>query len=77
MVETIAVVVIIGAAAGYTGRVLYRMIAGRRKSCICDDGCPMATDCSSAEDKCAAASQALDDIARRSARMSKERKAAK
>ena len=63
MVETIAVVIIIVAASVYTGRVLYRMIAGRRKSCGCEDGCSVSTECG--DDECAVTSRVLDDIARR------------
>jgi len=66
MVETVAVITIIGAAAVYTGRVFYRMIAGKRKSCGCEDGCPVSTECGDSGDECAVTSQMSDDIARRS-----------
>lgn len=68
MVETVAVIAIIGAAAVYTGRVFYRMIAGRRKSCGCEDGCAVSTKCADGENDCAVTAGVLDDIARRSAK---------
>lgn len=51
--ETIIVVVIIAAAAAYTVWSLYRSTSVKgKKSCGCEDGCPISERCSPDDDRC-------------------------
>ena len=49
MFETVIIVVVVAGAALYTGVTLFRAIAGRRKSCRCETGCPISDQCNSVE----------------------------
>ena len=50
--ETIFVIVIIVAAAAYTGRSLYRSASAGEKSCGCADGCPISKRCNPESGSC-------------------------
>jgi hypothetical protein len=50
--ETILVIVIIAGAAGYTIRSLYRSASVGKKSCGCEDGCPISEKCRPQDSRC-------------------------
>jgi hypothetical protein len=50
--ETIIVVVIIAVAAAYTVRSLYRKVSVGKKTCACEDGCPISEMCNPKDNRC-------------------------
>jgi hypothetical protein len=50
--ETIAVIVIIAAAALYIVRSLYRSASVGKKSCGCEEGCPISDRCRPEDNRC-------------------------
>lgn len=61
--ETIIVVTIIAVAAGYTIGSLYRKASAGKKSCGCEDECPISDRCRP-EDSRRVASEITEDEAR-------------
>ena len=51
--ETVFIIIIIAAAAGYTIRALYRSASAGKKSCGCADGCPVSERCNPESGSCA------------------------
>ena len=50
--ETLIVIVIIAIAAGYTIWSLYRSASVSKKSCGCEDGCPISDRCRPEDSRC-------------------------
>ena len=50
--ETVVLIAIILLAAAYTGRSLYRKASLGKKSCACEDGCPISERCRPEDSKC-------------------------
>jgi hypothetical protein len=51
-VDYIIVFVIVTVAVVYTGRALYRAVAGRKTSLGCDDVCPASKQCDKTNGDC-------------------------
>ena len=65
--ETIIVIGIISVAAGYTIRSLYRGASAGKKSCGCEEGCPISEKCRPEDSRCV-----VNDIKADSARLRKK-----
>jgi hypothetical protein len=50
--ETVVVVVIITAAAAYMVYSLFRSASTGKKSCGCEDGCPISKKCAPEDSRC-------------------------
>lgn len=67
MVEIVVVTVIILAALTYTTRIFYRILAGRRKACGCEDDCSISSACDTNDERCLVAKRMVESIDRRRA----------
>jgi hypothetical protein len=50
--ETVIIIVVIAIAASYTIRTLYRSASAGKKSCGCEDGCPISQRCNPDDGRC-------------------------